>query len=274
MKRFKKLLLITAALGSIKMTAQDNCLHFKALQDTCRYQACTYLENAPTHFQLSRAYHVIKDKAIEICPEYAIVYRHKSTAYLKTGDFITWKILIDKAVDLNPRENLDYRAWGKFQFFRDYKGAIEDIAKLEKTTDHDIGYSQNGDYHLNIVKALCFKKLDQPAKAIQIINSQIERSPSTIGLYDFLHLGVLYLEMGAFDQSLAAFKKQLQLNEIAEVYYYMALASRAMNDQEDTILHLQKAKKLYLSANHMMDIYTHPVDKVFLQDIENELNKN
>ena len=57
-------------------------------------------------------------KALEICPSYHPAYRAKSTAYLKTGDFITWKKLMDKAVELSPEDHLDYRGWCRFQFLK------------------------------------------------------------------------------------------------------------------------------------------------------------
>ncbi len=254
--------------------AQHNCNVFLAAGDSCRYKACTYLDEAPSYFQLTKEYHEIKDKALEICPEYAVVYKHKSTSYLKTGDFINWKILIDKAVELNPEENLDYRGWCRFQFFRDYKGAIADIEELDRILDHDIGYCQNGDYHLNVAKGLCYKMLGQREKAIQIIKSQIERDTSYLGVYDYLHLGVLYLETGDYDKALVAFEKQLKENELAECHYYMAKVYEQLKMPKKYVRNIQLAKELYLDSKYMLDIYTHHVDKIFLADIEKELEKS
>lgn len=232
-----------------------------------------YLENSPNYFQLTKEYHDIKDKALEICPEYAIVYKHKSTAYLKTGDFIGWKKLIDKAVELNPKENLDYRGWCRFQFFRDYEGAIKDIEALDKLVNHDIGFCQNGHYHLNIAKALCYKMLGQESHAIQIIEAQLTNDISSLGLYDYLHLGVLYLDQGNYSKAIENFKKQHQQNELTENYYYLALAYKQTKDFDAYKSMLAKAKQLYLEARIMQDIYTHHVDKIYLKDIENEIDR-
>lgn len=254
------------------LLSQDNCNVFKWAGDSCRYEACIYLEKAPSYFQLKREYHEIKDKALEICPEYAIVYKHKSTAYLKTGDFIGWKKLIDKAVELNPKENLDYRGWCRFQFFRDYKGAIEDIEELERLMNgHDIGHCQNGYYHLVIAKGLCYKMIGEKEKALSIIREQIEKDPSAVGLYDYLHLGVLYLEKGDPENAVTAFRKQIEVNDLAEGRYYLSMAYKQLNKIEDYKKHLLKAESLYKSGLYMFDVYTHQVDKIFLADITEEL---
>lgn len=253
--------------------AQDNCQALLWEGDTCRYRACKYLEESPHYFQLTREYHEIKDKALELCPDYALVYRHKSTAYLKTGDFIGWKKLIDKAVELDPVHNLFYRGWCRFQFFRDYEGAIADIESLDALVDYDIGYGQTGDYHLNITKGLCYKMLGDSDKALKIIRNQIEKDTSAAGFYDYLHLGVLYLETGQFEKALKAFQKQDKKYVLAETEYYRAMVLKKQKQTEACRLSLIKAKERYGKHQYMFEIYTHFVDKVYLGDIENELRK-
>ena len=253
------------------MHSQRNCSVYKWEGDTCRYKACNYLENAPKYFQLRKEFHKVYDRALEICPNYSDAYRAKSVAYLKTGDFISWKKLMDKAVEINPIEHLGYRGWAKFQFFRDYKGAISDFEYLDSISDNDIGYSQNGTYHLNIAKALCYKMLDKKDIAISIIQKQIENDPFSIGIYDYLHLGVLYLENNKYEEALLTFKKQEQEYSCAENAYYSALVYKAIKDSINHKKSLLKSKDLYLKGRKMYDSYTHPVDKVYLKDIENLL---
>lgn len=267
------ILSILVLLCNLVSLRQDNCNVFLANGDSCRYKACKFLEDSPNYFQLTKKYHENKDKAIELCPEYAVIYKQKSTAYLKTGDFINWKILIDKAVELNPKQNLDYRGWCRFQFFRDYKGAIQDIEKLDNLLDYDIGYCQNGDYHLNIAKGLCYKMIGERTKAIHIIKSQIEKDTNLVGIFDYLHLGVLYLENKEFKKAITTLEKQTVINDLAENNYYLALAYKAIGKQNNYLEYLKKSRKLYLSGNIMVDIYTHHVDKIYLKEIEYEMEK-
>ena len=62
---------------------------------------------------------------------------------------------MNKAVALDPKEHLPYRGWCRYQFFRDYEGAIQDIERLDSLSKYDIGYSVNAEYHLHIARALC-----------------------------------------------------------------------------------------------------------------------
>ena len=108
-----------------------------------QYKACKLVENIDDkYYQFSREFQEIYDKAIEICPYFAYGYREKSVAYLKSGDFITWKELMDKAVKYDEKGNLGYRGWCKYQFFKDYYGAIEDFETLEKLVN-DIKKKKN-----------------------------------------------------------------------------------------------------------------------------------
>ena len=156
----------------IEISAQVNCKAFLYYGDTLKYNACLKAQERKGHYQFSRVFQQKLDESIEIDSTYSYAYTDKSIAYLKSGDFITWKELIDKAVKFDVKENLGYRAWCRYQFFRDYNGAIKDIEKLDSLVSYDIGYGANGDYHLNIVKAICFKAIGKKQEAIKIIENQ------------------------------------------------------------------------------------------------------
>jgi len=228
---------------------------------------------AKGHYQFSREYQRILDESIEIDSAFDYAYWAKSIAYLKSGDFLTWKKLIDKAVEFNPREHLGYRAWCRYQFFRDYEDAIEDIEKLDSLVDYDIGQSQNGVYHLNIARGLCYKAIGEREKAIKIIEQQIQinEEDSFVGIYDYLHLGVLYLESDEVDKAIELFKKQSRSDELAENQYYLALAYQQQGKISEYKSSLERAMKLYHGGSIMRDPYSNPMDKIYLDDIENEL---
>src|SRR5690606_21534705 len=94
--------------------------------------------------QGARRSQLLFDEAIKLCPGFDFAYYEKSVPYLKRGDFITWRRLMDMAVELNPKRNLGDRGWCRYQFLRDYQGAIQDIEKLDSLVIYDIGFSVNG----------------------------------------------------------------------------------------------------------------------------------
>ncbi|BDS11812.1 tetratricopeptide repeat protein [Aureispira anguillae] len=252
--------------------AQPNCLAFKYYGDSLKCQACETLEKAKGHYQFTKKFQEVHDEAIAIDSTFAYAYREKSVAYLKSGDFITWKELVDKAVYYNPKDNLAYRGWCRYQFFGDYKGAIEDIEALEKLVDYDIGHSVNGDYHLTVAKALWYKAIGRSLKALDLIEGYLENSENAAGIYDYLHLGVLYFEQGKYQAAIAAFEKQEAWNNIADSHYYKALALEALDSPQEREKELEIAKALYLKGSKMFNHYTHYPDKIYLEDIEQALN--
>lgn len=269
----KSTLLLSFGLLSVTHGfAQPNCEAFKYYGDTLKYKACKVAETAHQYYQFSREFQAIFDRAIAIDPTFDYAYSEKSVAYLKSGDFLGWKPLIDKAVDLNPRGNLGYRGWCRYQFFRDYRGAIADIERLDSLMDSNIGFSVNGDYHLNIAKALCYKAIGQKNKAIDILEEQLQNPQHELGLYDNLHLGVLYLETQQWEKAARALHLQSQRNELAENQYYLALVYKHTGKNIEQQSALQKALDLYDQKRRMFDPYTAHMDKIYRVDIERELN--
>ena len=263
----------TLLLSFSNLFAQPNCEAYKYYGDTLKYKACKKAMHIKGHYQFSKKYQTVLDESIEIDPTFDYAYWAKSIAYLKSGDFVTWKKLIDKAVELKPKEHLGYRGWCRYQFFRDYKGAIKDIEKLDSLVDYDIGQSQNGTYHLNIAKGLCYKAIGEKEKAIEIIEKQItlNEEDNFVGAYDYLHLGVLYLETENFNKAIELFEKQSKDNELAENQYYLALVFKKLNKHTQYKSCLEKAKELYISQKRVYDSYSNPMDKIYLENIENEL---
>lgn len=267
-----KYILIIISLYFCLIAHSQNCEYILFQGDSLKYKACKLGEVAEKFFyQFDKEYQQIYDASIETCPYFATAYHAKSVAYLKSGNFIEWKKLIDKAVELEPKEYLGYRASCRFQFVHDYIGAIKDIEKLSSLIDYDIGFTSDGDYHLDIVKAICYKELGDTEKAIQLFNSKINEQGYNVGIYDYYHLGILYMNTGAYKKSITTLNKQININESAEVYYHLALAYKGLGDKKNYENNIIKAKELYQSGNIMTGLYTAYIDKIYLKDINEEL---
>ncbi len=267
----KQLFLFAALLYSAVSNAQINCNVYK--DDSACFKACELSEKAADYQGYASSQQDF-DKVIELCPTFDYAYFEKAVPYLKRGLFIEWKKLIDKAVALNPMGHLGYRGWCRYQFLRDYDGAIEDLEKLDALTEFDIGHSVNGDYHLKIALALCYKAIGQPEKGIAIIEAHKNSKDYVLGPYDELHLGVMKLLTKDLQGAVKAFNTQIAYNDFqAENYYYLALINKELNRPEEVISNLQKAKSFYQAAKHLNDPYTHHADRVFLEQIEILLKK-
>lgn len=257
-------------LWSSNLLAPPNCEVFKA--DAACYEACREAMMAIRYPQGSYKSQRHFDQSLELCPDFAYSYMEKAVPFLKRGLFIEWKAMIDKAVELAPTEYLGYRGWCRLQFLRDYEGAIKDIERLKSLVSYDIGYCQTGDYHLDIVLALCYKHLGDYEKARQLFLEHTSAENYSEGYFDFYHFGVLEFETGHYEKALEYWDRQIEISDyLAETYYFKALAYKALNQPKEYTTNLEKALNYYQAGNIRMDTYTEPMDKIYLLDIQEEM---
>lgn len=249
---------------------QPNC---QALNDAPCIKACE-LSNKAAKYQGSKYSQELFDQAIALCPTFAYAYFEKSVPYLKNGLFREWKELIDQAVELDFNYLLN-RGINQVQFIRNYKSGLDDLNKLDSLkSSFDIGYSPSGEYHGQLIRAICYQKLGNSTRASKIIEKMVSQSNYNQGLFDFYHLGIVYLEIGELDKSKSAFDRQIEYNELSEVYFYYAQIHEKEGDNKSAIEKLKKAKELYNSGNTMTSSYYHYIDKIYYQDIENAISKS
>lgn len=255
---------------------QVNCKAFE--NENCK-KACE-LANLAEIVQGQKYSQIAFDEAIKLCPNFDYAYREKSVPYLKRGDFVTWKYLIDKAVEINPKANLGYRGWCQFQFLRNYDSAIEDIENFEELVGEDnVGSSQNGDHNLEIVKALCYKGKGDKIKAIQIMERQLSKEKYSPMLFDYYHLGVLYYELQNYVKAKDCFDKQINNNDYyAEPYYFLSLIYLKLNNKIEAERMIDKALNYYSNDKYLKDFYNVFIDKVYEKEMkilkEKIVNKN
>ena len=247
---------------------QLNCELLK--DDSECYKACQLYNQESRHRQGSFASQKHLSDAIELCPTLSNAYYEKSVAFLKRGKFIQWKKLMDKAVELNPEQHLSDRAWAQYAFLHNYEETIKDLNRLSEIKGTEfIGVGQNGDYDLRMVLALSYKLTSQKKKAIEIIETAMAGKDYYIGLYDNLHLGILYLENNELEKAVESFENQIKENELAEVYYYLGKTYLALKNKTEATLNVNKALELYKSNRKMFSRYYQFTDQIYEQDIIN-----
>ncbi|WP_114822065.1 tetratricopeptide repeat protein [Chryseobacterium sp. KLBC 52] len=204
--------------------------------------------------------------ALELRPDFSHGYMEKAIPFLKKGDFVTWKILIDKAVALDSQIYLGYRGRTKFQFLRDYRGSNQNLEGLKKYEPGDLGRSQDGDYNLDVVRAMSYSALGQKEKAAGIIERLLATRGYVKGMFDHYQLGVTYFELGRYDRALENFEKQSKEYDFAENIYFKSKVSKIRN--KDYLDLKMLALQTYDEGKTMKDVYTHHFNKVYRKEIE------
>jgi tetratricopeptide (TPR) repeat protein len=163
-------------------------------------------------------------------------WHEKSVPYLKRGDFATWRRVLDKAVALDSMV-LAYRGWCRYEFLRDYAGGLQDLQKFDTLSGFFHMQSNNGDYELHIVMALCERALGRNKQALDY-----------------------------FGKSFGA--------DSAETWYYLALAHLAAGDKVHAKAFLLQAKALFTDTTgkyYIHDPYCEKEDAVYPADVDKAL---
>jgi tetratricopeptide (TPR) repeat protein len=270
----QRTLLIVSAAIICTSYGPPNCNLYKA--DEGCYTACKDAENAIMFTQGSKESQEYFDKSIQNCPSFDYSFYEKAVPYAKRGLMKEWKIMIDEAIKLNPQEHLATRGWYHFFFMRNYEAAIKDIEQFDQLKKGNVGFTGDGVYHLNVLKALSWKGLGERQKAIQILTEQLNKDDHEVGMYDYLHLGVLYLEIGEYEKGLENLNKQIAHNDLSEVYFYKALCYKHLNKKGESQRNLNTSLAYYQKGTTMANPYRQLVDEIYLSDIEKEiaLDKN
>ena len=267
----KTLLFALLSLSVYPLIAQYNCNLYPEGSD-CRKGCEKYLQTFES-WPGTKKEQLYLDSAISLCPSFAEAYKAKSASYLRSGQIRQWKVLIDKAVELDS-SNLRARAWGYFKFLKDYEFALEDLLKISNLNSGFPGQSEDGDYDLRIVIALCYRELGNHEKALEMFDISISENEvkKKIGPFDYLHRGVLKLKIRNYQGALDDFQKQMNVYEnFADAHYYLGMANKELGNTIVAHLNFKEAKELFDRNLHRWDAYCEEIDLVYYEDILKEI---
>lgn len=263
-------------LVSITVSSQLNC---NIYQGACK-EACEQfmLEIKPLGTpeselpQGSKQSQMLFDKSIVKCPSIAYFHFEKSVPYLKRGLYREWKRLIDIAISYDVGYLLN-RGANQIQYLRNYEEGLKDLNQLvEIRNSIHIGYSPSGEYHAQILRAICYQKLGNYPKALELIDQLLSSDNYFQDPYDFFHIGIINLEASNLEAAKEAFHKQNEYDEFAETYFYFAKVYDAEKNEAKQKEMLEKALSLYTRGKTMSNNYYHYIDKVFALDIQDSLD--
>lgn len=247
--------------------AQPNCNVYLWNKDTAQYNACKISEEFNHYYQFDMRGIAILDSSLTVCPYYAYANYEYGVVYLKAGNFVEWNKYINAAVKSDPVTYLGLRASCRGKFFADYIGAINDIDSLDLLIDYDIGFVHDGTYHLDAYKALCYKALNEFELAIELFEKHLKNNFETIGVYDYLHTGVAYQNIGDHQKAIEYFTLQESSNDLAENNYYKAMSYLELGDLDNFNQYIKRAEELLQVDQKITNGFHIMEDEIFLTDV-------
>ena len=205
-------------------------------------------------------------------PSYEI-YHEISVQNTKNGNYHQAVKYLNLAAKLNP-EVYGYYGWLMLYYYRDYSKAISYLEKYDSLTPNFTDYPSGE--NINYLKGLAYLNQKKYSFSIDFFNKNITEVKKTIGekWIDpsvFYYLGIAYYSIGNFKLAKSNLKKALKYNsQFCEAYFYLAKIEKNKNNRLNKLL---KAKQLLINDFTKQDVYVEIFNPIYLQDIENEIQK-
>ncbi|OZI05419.1 hypothetical protein BWI93_25330 [Siphonobacter sp. BAB-5385] len=217
------------------------------------------------------------DSLIATCPNIAVAYREKAIPYIKFGDFGKAMLLEDQAVSLDPQQWIDYRAFLKCIFTRDYEGALKDFEQAE--IYHPMASIM--DHFYPFYQGLCHLELGNYQKAEQYLRQDVyaQRKSRAKGIHfnTYFYLGVVFYEMKKYSLAEKYLKMCLSIYEQhPDANYYLARCQLKKQKFNTALNYLKQAKEYmqegftYNEDNIVYSSYPH---QITTYEIEEEIDK-
>ncbi|WP_179319309.1 tetratricopeptide repeat protein [Winogradskyella helgolandensis] len=162
------------------------------------------------------------DSALQVSPSDAHLWQQKAMACFKSKKYEVGMGFLDKAVALDTEYYIDYRAFIKCIFTKQYKASIVDFKKAKQL----LGSSYIMDHTYDFYLGLCYLQLNEFEKANRYfratINSELEEhDESWIHYLDWFYYGISEFELGNYDKAIVYLDKSLvDFPKFSDAQYY------------------------------------------------------
>jgi tetratricopeptide (TPR) repeat protein len=233
-----------------------------------------YLENGAWKLRyFSSDYQIYLDSAIAANPKFAYLYQQKSMPYFKQGKYEVGLRILDKAVELDPKSHIDYRAFIKCIFAKTYENAIKDF-EVSKKVKGENGFVMDHSYNFYI--GLCHLQLGEYKKAVNFLEQSIDytrmrNGEDWIHFLDVFYAGIACQEMGMDAKAISYFDKSLKLYpnfSDAEYYKAISLFRTSQAEKAEELLNHSEVdfKKGYTinEANAVYEFYPYQLKQFYI----------
>lgn len=239
-------IIATCMLGTLLSSAQ--ALHTYSSQDSAR--AKVYMDSSWHHGLGSAKHQLFIDSALQIIPTHAWYWQQKSMPLYKQQKYQLGKPFLDSAVKYDARHWLDYRAFMKCIYEKDYRGSLADLYAVRALPGNN---SAVMDHPYNFYIGLCHLQLNNFDSALHYLKNCVDEEVKAHGEkwvhYNHLYyLGIVYIEKDDYTAALDCFERALkQYDKFCDAKYYKAICQYKLNNKKD-------------AATTMIDAFTNFTD--------------
>ena len=165
------------------------------------------------------------DKALTKDSTIARLWQQKAMPLFKQGKYELGMPFLDKAVKYDEQEYLEYRAFMKCIFAKQYRDAIIDFEEAIKKYGDNYVMDHSYSFHIALSKI----QLNQFAEAEMLLLAETERQlqekgENLVHHLDLFYLGISQYEQNKYEKAIASFDKALKLySHFSDVQAYKAI---------------------------------------------------
>ena len=187
-----------------------------------------YLRNGAWRYRyFAPEYQLYLDSAIAINPNMAYLYQQKAMPLFKQGKYELGMKSLDKAVELEPNEYLDYRAFIKCIFAKTYEAAITDFQQAKKLiAEHGVVMDHSYDFYIG----LCYLQRSDFPQALSYFEKSIDHmrklnGENWIHYLDQFYAGIALQELNRNEEALTYFNQALKsYPAFSDAKYYKTIS--------------------------------------------------
>lgn len=205
-------------------------------QDSIKLQDYYEKSNRVPLFSQKRQQYL--DSVLQIDPENAYYWQQKAMPLYKARKYSLGKPFLAKAVLYNPEKYLDYSAFMKCIFSKEYEESIKEFLEYKER----FGDSYVMDHTYNFYIALSYLQLNKfkEAKAFLLKSQeqQVNDFPNDLPeeafhFLDWFYLGIADYELGNYKEAITSFDMSLKVHtSFADAMFYKSLSLLNIGEKE------------------------------------------
>ncbi len=190
------------------------------------------------------------DSALQIKPDSAYLWQQKAMPLYKARKYSLGKPFLAKAVEHNPSSYLNYSAFMKCIFSKEYQESIQEFLEVKER----FGDSYVMDHTYNFYLGLNYLQLNQFKKAKKYLLKSKEQqfkdfpndSPEEACHYlDWFYLGIVEYELENYEEAIKCFDISLLVYEnFADAMYFKASGLKKLGKKDEAWQLVEKAFEL------------------------------
>lgn len=195
----------------------------------------------------------------------------------KNGNYDIAIKALERAYQINPKEEGAYYGWVLLYYYHDYKKALNILNTYDDYTPNFSDWPMGECIHY--LKGLSYMQLKKYKDAIKefdisINNTSIEHGEDWVNFMVFLNKGISLYNIGEYEEAIIQLQNTIQnYDKCSEAYFFIAKSQLKLNQKDTACENLNIAHKLIEEGFKSSDTYVELFNEIYDQQVQESIKK-